>query len=150
MAEWERGKWPAASSTLHAWLNEGLRWAVSGGDVARVEWWVAVGADLHHHDAKGDNAIQRARTPEMLDWLLVQGVSTDGTCRHGGRVACSVVRWGRYEALRCLQTHGLDMEKLDWPPLHRLVALGTAKEVGSALQGPDGAALRMQLEVRDG
>lgn len=150
LAEWERGKWPAAPSTLHAWLNEGLRWAVSGGDVARVEWWVAVGADLHHHDAKGDNAIQRARTPEMLDWLLVQGVSTDGTCRHGGRVACSVVRWGRYEALRCLQTHGLDMEKLDWPPLHRLVALGTAKEVGSALQGPDGAALRMQLEVRDG
>lgn len=48
LAEWERGKWPAAPSTLHAWLNEGLRWAVSGGDVARVEWWVAVGADLHH------------------------------------------------------------------------------------------------------
>lgn len=149
-AEWERGKWPAAPTTLPDWLNEGLRRAVQGGDARRVEWWVSVGADLHHRDSEGYNGVEWAHTIPMLDWLLAQGVSMDGTCRHGSRIACRLLRWGRYAALGRLQAHGLDMEKLDWPPLHRLVALGTVQELAAALRGPDGAALRMQLEARDG
>ena len=79
--EWERSTWPTAAPTLRHWLDAGLRYAVSSSDVARVQWWMAVGASVHHQDADGHNAIQCARTPHMLDWLLAQGVPVDGKRR---------------------------------------------------------------------
>jgi len=147
-AEWEAA--PSVPQTLRHWLDEGLRWAVSGGDVAHVQWWMAAGADLRHQDAAGDNAIQSARTPQMLDWLLAHGVPTDGKRRHEGSVISTLVRQGDYAALRRLQAHGVDMAELAWQPLHRLVALGKGQELAAALAGPDGAALHAQLEARDG
>ncbi len=150
LAEWERGLLHPAPSTLHDWLNEGLRRAVSGGDVARVEWWVAVGADLHHQDETGQNALQCACTHQMLDWLLVQDAPTNGKRRWDGSAISTLARRGDYLALQRLQAHGVDMAELKWRPLHHLVALGTTQELAHALQGPDGRVLRTQLESRDG
>lgn len=150
LAEWERGLLHAAPSTLHDWLNEGLRRAVRGGDVARVQWWVAAGADLRHQDENGRNALQSACTPQMLDWLLAQDVPTDGKRRWDGSAINTLVRRGDYAAIHRLQAHGVDLAELEWQPLHRLVAWGTTHELAVALQGPEGAALRAQLESRDG
>jgi len=149
-AEWERSTWPTAAPTLRHWLDAGLRWAVSSGDVARVQWWVAAGASLHHQDADGHNAIQCACTLPMLDWLLAQGVPTDGERRWDGRAIQTLARRGGYAALRRMAAHGVDMATLQWQPLHRLVALGTAQELAAALHGPDGAAWSAQCEARDG
>lgn len=151
-ADWERegGVAPAVPLTLRDWLDAGLRWAVHGGDVACVQWWVAAGANLHHQDAQGENAIQSARRPQLLDWLLAQGVPTDGKRRYEGSFANTLVRRGDYAALRRLHAQGVDMSELKWQPLHRLVALGSVQALADALTGPDGAALHAQLEARDG
>ncbi|ODS66627.1 MAG: hypothetical protein ABS37_03400 [Acidovorax sp. SCN 65-108] len=149
-AEWERDTFPTTKPTLQHWLNTGLSWAVGSGDLARVAWWVRWGADLHYQDAAGCNAIQAASTTAMLDWLLAQGVPTDGKRRWDGHVSNTLARNGNYAALRCLAHHGADLSDLGWTPLHRLVALGSAPDLAQALNGPEQAAWRAQLGAGDG
>ena len=146
---WEQELPPSVSITLRAWLDEGLRRGVSGGDVARVRWWMAQGADLFQKDCCGRTVIEAARAPEMLEWLMEQE-APEPDRPHWRRVVIAQL-WNdhAYAALRRLKARGLEGPESEWPPLHQLVALGTVSELADALQGPSRAAWLEQLEARD-
>lgn len=154
---WDRDAPPPVPLPRCAWLDEGLHDAVSGGDPARVQWWMAEGADLYHRvhcscsvaNCRRRTVVALASEPQMLEWLISQRAAAhDGK----GWVCCAVrklVGLNAYPELRRLSVHDLKLAELTWSPLHELVALRTAQELADALQGPDQDAWRAQLEARD-
>lgn len=136
-----RGGDPNAASTRTG--HTPLRLAAGRGSLAIVGRLLEAGAHADAVCSQGYTALHdamRAGGPEALaiaHLLLEAGADPNGVTSYGESPLRDASRRGDTAAVALLLEAGADAGQLQWSPLHRAAALGTAEAVAGALAGAD-------------
>jgi ankyrin repeat protein len=127
----------------HQTLAEALR----AGSLASVRRLVEAGANLHYQTDVGYDALidavhgRRVATDldllELLRYLIDHGVNLSGSSSYNESGLSVLSREGRFDAIGLLLDSGADDKPLRWSPLHRAVALGSARDVLHEIRSAD-------------
>jgi ankyrin repeat protein len=129
--------------------TEAFKQALYGGDPQQVKALLDQGADIHHCDANGYEALVHAvhgrdvlrdtRLIALLRLLIERGAHLDAVTSYAESGLRVLSRLGRFDAVKVLLDAGADESQLAWTPLIKSTALGTTEEMRRLLA--DGAAI---------
>jgi ankyrin repeat protein len=131
-------------------VSEPLVLALQAGDPDAVAALVREGHDLHYRRAGGSNALIAAvqgrdvladpRLPQLIEFLIAQGVALDSITEHCESGLRVLSRIGRFDVMKTLLAAGAPAEHIRFTPLMEAVAFGTLAQVDERSRDP--AALK--------
>jgi len=126
--------------------------AAAAGDLGRIEALLDSGADIRYRRPKGYAVMidvmhgrDIRKDPNLLPilrLLIDRGADLDAESDYGESALSVASHVGRFDAVKLLLDSGANPAPLDWTPLHRAVALGTAADVKRRLDAGDDPAAR--------
>jgi ankyrin repeat protein len=133
-----------------------IGYAACSGDQGKVQVLLDAGASLNYVTASGytvliDTIYALNSEPQllpMLEYLLDKGAELECETQYGETPQSVASFFGRFDAVKLLLDRGADPVHLQWTPLMRAVALGTAEDVKKLLD--DGCGLSERLRDRSG
>ncbi|HVK16359.1 MAG TPA: ankyrin repeat domain-containing protein [Fimbriiglobus sp.] len=118
--------------------------AVSSGDVEVVRALLDAGADIryvlpHNYTVMIDAMHGRSIEDDeqlipLLRLLVERGADLNAISSYGESALRVAYRVGRFDAVGLLLDSGADPAQLEWSPLHRAVALGSAEDVRAQIE----------------
>ncbi|MEM1446335.1 MAG: ankyrin repeat domain-containing protein [Planctomycetota bacterium] len=117
-----------------------LKEALRTGNLPALYRLLADGLVLHAQDQSGYDALihaaygQSAAILPVLDFLLAQGVPRSNRSKYGESALSVFSSRARFDGVQRLLDAGADEDFLNWTPLHRVVALGSARDLADALR----------------
>lgn len=121
--------------------------AIQSGQIDKIQWVLAQGADITQADETGHDALIMAMfnsvcitemdLAPLMQFLIDQGAPLNGKTAFGESVLSEVSRCGWFAIVQCLLRAGSDATALGWTPLMRAVVLGTVSEMEALLETAD-------------